>query len=277
MPFSGTTLLPSFLGIKRDFAERTTAMNNVLNALTALEIVAQNPGMGVSEIARRLRLPKSTVQRSLKALEHGGWIAQAGIGRRAGWLASPRLLALINATEPAPRLRESALPHMRRLRDRTGETIHLMAPIGCEMVLIERLDSTQYLRTVRQLGMRAPLHVGSNGKAVLAAMSDGEADTYLAGPLVAWTPQTLTDPDVIRAEIAGIRACGYAVSRGELDPDVNSVAAAITGSGARAVGSVSISCPATRLPEERIPVYGPMVAEVAAEIERDLAGEKGPV
>lgn len=247
-------------------------MDSVRNALTALEIVAQTPGMGVSEIARRMQVPKSTVQRSLKALDNGGWIVPAGNGRRTGWTASPRLLALINAIDPAPGLREAALPHMRHLRDKTGETIHLMAPFRGEAVLIERLDSTQHLRTVRQLGTRVPLHVASNGKAVLAAMTDREVDAYLAGPLIAWTPRTLTDPDAIRADIAAVRACGYAISRGELDPDVHAVAAAIIGREGRPIGSLSISCPATRLPEERILIYGPMIAAAAGNIAHDLAG-----
>ena len=159
---------------------------------------------------------------------------------------------------------------MRRLRERTGETIHLMAPDGREAVLIERLDSTQHLRTVRQLGTRCPLHVASNGKAVLAAMPAAEVEAYLAGTLIPWTFRSLTDPDALRIDIEAIRRRGYAISRGELDDDVRAVAAAILDAEGRPVGSLSISCPATRLPEERIPQYGPMVAETARLIGADL-------
>lgn len=250
-------------------------MENVLNALVTLENVAREPGIGVSELARRMHLPKSTVQRTLRTLESGGWIGTAGAGARAGWCAAPRFFALARTFEPAPGLREAALPHMRWLRDNTGETIHLMAPSGRETVLIERLDSTRHLRTVRQLGTRAPLHVASNGKAVLAALPEPEVEAYLAGPLIAWTPRSLSDPQAIRADLAAVRSRGYAISRGELDPDVNAVAAAILGGDGRPIASLSISCPATRLPEERIDEYGQMVAIAARRIGRDLP--PGPV
>ncbi len=245
-------------------------MDNVRNTLAVLELVAKQPGVGVSEVSRRLELPKSTAQRSLRALESSGWVRPAGLDARSGWRATALLFALARDAEPFPGLREAALPHMRRLRERTGETIHLMAPDGREAVLIERLDSTQHLRTVRQLGTRCPLHVASNGKAVLAAMKTAEVEAYLAGPLAPWTSRSLTDAGALRRDMAEIRARGYAISRGELDDDVKAVAAAILDAERSPVGSLSISCPATRLPEERIPQYGLMVAETARLIRADL-------
>jgi IclR family acetate operon transcriptional repressor len=245
-------------------------MESVRNALAVLEAVAQSPGIGVSELARRLGIPKSTAQRGLETLSGGGWVSR-GAGPRDGWLAGPRLFALARVAEPAPGLRRAALPHMRWLRDMTGETIHLMAPDGGEMVLIERLDSTQPLRTVRQLGGRVPLHVASNGKAVLAALPAAEQEGYLAAPLFPSSRLSITDPDRLREVLAEVRACGFAVSRGELDDGINAVAAAILRPDGRPVGSLSISCPAARLTEARIPEYGAMVAEAACRIARDAA------
>lgn len=245
-------------------------MDSVRNALALLEAVAQSPGIGVSELARRLGMPKSTAQRGLRALSAGGWVSR-GVDRRDGWLAGTRLFALARLAEPAPGLRRAALPHMRALRDATGETIHLMAPDGGEVVLIERLDSTQPLRTVRQLGGRVPLHVASNGKAVLAALPAAEQEAYLAAPLFPSSRLSITDPDRLRADLAEVRAYGFAVSRGELDDGINAVAAAVLRSDGRPIGSLSISCPAARLTEARIPEYGAMVAEAARLIARDAA------
>lgn len=245
-------------------------MDSVLNALSVLEAVAKAPGIGVSELARRLAIPKSTAQRGLQTLSAGGWVSRGG-GPRDGWLAGPRLFALARLAEPAPGLRRAALPHMRALRDATGETIHLMAPDGGEVVLIERLDSTQPLRTVRQLGGRVTLHVASNGKAVLAALPAAEREAYLAGPLFPSSRHSITDPDRLRADLAEVRACGFAVSRGELNDGINAVAAAILRPDGLPVGSLSISCPAARLTEARIPEYGAMVAEAARSIARDAA------
>ena len=247
-------------------------MDSVRTALRVFEFIAINRDIGVSELARRLDEPKSTVQRSLATLHAAGWIRPvAGSGRRRSWEVSLRVFTLTRTFRPVMRLRRAALPHMRALRDATGETIHLMAPDGPEVVLIERIDSTLSLRTVRRLGVRAPLHVASNGKAVMAALPTTEVDAYLAGDLAAWTPHTIIDPQRIRADLIEVRRLGYATSIGEFDDGVNAVAAAILDPEGRPAGSLSISCPAVRLPRELIPERGLMVAEAARAIGRDLA------
>ena len=122
----------------------------------------------------------------------------------------------------------------------------------------------------RPLGGRSPLHVASNGKAVLASMSATEQEAYLTRPLKPSTRHTITDPEALRAELERIRKLGYAVSLGELDEGVRAVAAPILGVDAAPIGSISISCPAQRLPDELIPRYGGWVRSAAKEI-RQLA------
>jgi IclR family acetate operon transcriptional repressor len=188
------------------------------------------------------------------------------------WTLSPKLLSLAQRAGH-PRLRELALPIMEKLRNKTRETIHLMVPHDDRtVVLIERLDSPQPLRIVRSLGGRSMLHVASNGKAVLAHRDASELDAYLARPLKASTPHTITDPAALRAELASVRAQGYAVSMGELDEGVRAVAAAILGPDERPVGSLSISCPAHRLPDERVARYGAWVRAAAKEISQLVSG-----
>jgi DNA-binding IclR family transcriptional regulator len=140
------------------------------------------------------------------------------------------------------------------------------------VVLIERLDSPQPLRIVRPLGARSLLHIASNGKAVLAHQTVSELEAYLARPLKASTPRTITDPHKLRSELDRVRKQGYAVSMGELDEGVRAVAAAILGPDERPVGSLSISCPAQRLPDERIARYGAWVRAAAKEIGRLVSG-----
>ncbi len=246
-----------------------SGMDSVKTALKVFEAVAMNPRIGVSELAQRLEEPKSTVQRCLVTLHEAGWIRPAD-GPRRSWVATTRLFTLGRAAESEPRLRSSALPVMQRLRDETGETIHLMVPDGHEVVLIERIDSTQPVRTVRMLGARAPLHVASNGKAVLAYLTAEEQDRYLKGPLERWTTRSLTRPLQIRTQLRRIRETGYAVNIGELDEGVNAVAAPVFNRDMRPIAAVSISCPAIRLPKQRVADYGARVAAAAAQITRAL-------
>lgn len=251
-------------------------MESVKTALRVLEAVVDTPLVGVSELARRLNEPKTTIQRCLTTLHEAGYVRPSGDSRRR-WSVTNRLLLLSRNAEAEPRLREVALPVMRWLRDETSETIHLMVPEGAEVVLIERVDSTQPVRTVRPLGAHAPLHVASNGKAILAAMSEDEREAYIRNPLVGWTKKTITDADRLRQEIAQIQKDGYAVSMGELDAEVHAVAAVILNSDGKPIATMSISCPASRLPADLVSKYGALVVKAATEISRNLKATSGMI
>lgn len=245
-------------------------MESVKTALQVLELVADAGEVGVSELARRASEPKTTIQRNLQTLYEAGWIRPVENGARRKWKLSAKLVVLAARVEAFPHLRHLALPVMDELRNQTQETIHLMLREGSQVVLVERLDSPQALRTVRPLGSRAPLHVAANGKAILARLPEAERDRYLEGPLKAWTPQTLTDPKMLAKQLSDIRSQGYAFSDGELDVNVRAVSASICPQGGGPIASLSISCPSTRLPNDCVGRYGALVKEAARQIERQL-------
>ncbi|AQZ65304.1 Transcriptional regulator, IclR family [[Actinomadura] parvosata subsp. kistnae] len=227
-------------------------MQNVINALRVLEEVADRQPVGVGELARGLGLPKSTVQRSLKTLHEAGWIRPAG-GEVTRWQVTSKALQVARRTELG--LRDAAVPVMEELRQRTGETIHLMVPEGDAVVLIERLETDKPLRIVLPLGTRLPLHASANGKAVLAHL-----DRPL-GDLPGYTDTTITDPRALRAELDAVLARGYADNRGEWRSDIAAVAAAVLAPGP--VASLSVSTPASRMTEELRAEYGKLVAGAA--------------
>ncbi|WP_157244498.1 IclR family transcriptional regulator [Nonomuraea typhae] len=235
-------------------------MQNVVNALRALEEVAARQPIGVGELARVLGLPKSTVQRSLRTLHEAGWIRPAG-GEVTRWLVTTKALQVGRRAELG--LRDVALPVMEELRQRTGETVHLAVPEGDAVVLIERLETDKPLRIVLPLGIRLPLHASANGKAFLAHL-----DRELPG-LEIYTDTTIADPETLRAELAAIRARGWADNRGEWRSDITAVAAAVLGADGP-VASLSISLPATRMTDALRPVFGELVTEAAARIAAGL-------
>ncbi|WP_043618849.1 IclR family transcriptional regulator [Nonomuraea candida] len=234
-------------------------MQNVINALRVLEEVAARQPIGVGELARALGLPKSTVQRSLVTLHEAGWIRPGGEVTR--WQVTSKALRLARRTELG--LRDAAVPVMEELRQRTGETIHLMVPEGDAVVLIERLETDKPLRIVLPLGTRLPLHASANGKAVLAHL-----DRTLA-ELPGYTDTTITDPRLLRAELAAVAERGYADNRGEWRSDIAAVAAAILGP-AGPVASLSVSTPASRMTEELRAEYGKLVRRAAATLGETL-------
>lgn len=246
-------------------------MESVRTALSLLELVAEHGEVGVSELARQSGEPKTTVQRNLVTLHEAGWLRPVQKGRRRSWALSSKILTVARHVEPVADLQQLALPVMEDLRQKTAETIHLMQRDGKEVVLIERLDSPQALRTVRAIGLRAPLHVASNGKAVLAHLDPDQIEDYLSEKLVAWTPTSHTDPAKLRRHLKLVQKQGYAFNDGELDRDVRAIAAPVFDTNTAPIAALSISCPATRFPKSKIETYGRLVKDAAAKISRSIA------
>lgn len=245
-------------------------MRSVRTTFLILEGIADNQPVGLSELARRLVLPKSTVQRGLTVLAELGWIRAHG-AQATRWTLGDKVRALSERVDDVGRLREVALPTLAQLSSETSETIHLSVREGNLMRLVERLDSKHALRLVKPIGTRSVLHAGSAGKCVLADLPGPEINSYLESSLAPVTVNTITDPRRLRGELEVVRARGYAVADQELTDGVVSVAACIAAQDGRPFAAISVSAPATRMPEECRSTYGTLVATAAADVEERLA------
>lgn len=244
-------------------------MRSVRTTFHILDAVADRQPIGLSELARQLSLPKSTVQRSLATLAELGWIRSDG-REPTRWVLGERIRLLSEKVDDLGRLREAAPPVLERLNNETLETIHLAIPESGTMRLIERRESKHPLRLVQPIGTRSPLHTASTGKAVLAFLGQSEIDAYLSGSLSSLTSHTITDPDRIKSELERVRERGYAMSNQEMTDGIISVAASIRPRGDRPIAAISISGAATRMPPEVCEEYGRKVAAGAVEIADNL-------
>lgn len=262
-----------------------SGMRAALTTLRVLEVVAELQPVGVSAIARTTGIPKSSVQRCLLTLRQAGWLASARSDSRQ-WVLTGKALSIGLQVSGELGLREAALATMQELRDETRETIHLTS-YGAEhtaeavgdtgtapdaLVIVDRLDSTEPVRTWVRLGTRAPLHASCSGRAVLAHLPEAEVERLLAGPLESYSEHTLTDRDRILAELATVRAQGYAVNDCAWRPGVGAVAAALLDPRGHPVGALAISMPIQRYDTERARKLGPRVADAAHRISRTLGG-----
>ncbi|GAA2556006.1 IclR family transcriptional regulator [Mycolicibacterium diernhoferi] len=247
------------------------ATESVVSAFRVLEAVAEAQPVGLSELARSVGLPKSTVQRNLLTLQEVGWLRPTETAPTR-WQLTYRVVAIVGRAG-GESLREAALPVMNELQLGTTETIHLAAADGDSLVLVERLDTPHRLRAFLPLGERIALHASATGLAYLSACGDEYLDKYLAGPLPAQTPDTLTDPGRIRAVVNEIRERGYSVNVGGLSHGISSLGAPIE-SASGPVAAVSVSGPSSRITADRFDELGPQVREAAARISLALRGER---
>lgn len=240
----------------------------VLRALDVLEALHNSDrDLRLTELSQAAGLAKPTAYRMLVTLQQREMVVYWPETECYG--LGPKVLEYGLRRVQRMDLRRAALPHMRRLREETQETVTLSVLLGTERQYIEQLESPQEIRQTVELGRRMPLHSGGSGKAILAFLPADQLDGYLRHvPLARLTDHTIVDPEALRAELARVRQLGYAHSWGERQVGAASVAAPIWGPFGSVLGCLSVSGPLARFTEEAMHRYGPMVRQAALAVSR---------
>ncbi len=193
------------------------------------------------EIAARLNLPKSTTYRFVHTLRDLGLLVQDPKTRR--FALGTRLLDLRPAIERPIDLRAAALPFLRELVQRSGETAHATERRGASAVIVDVLEAPHILRMVPKRGEAFPLHAGALSRAILAFLPPQEIEEILrAEPLRAFTERTPTRTGILRRVLRQTREHGFAVSHEEVTPGALGISAPILGHDGWAIGSIGLSC-----------------------------------
>jgi IclR family transcriptional regulator, acetate operon repressor len=250
--------------------ESSGGVRSVLTALRVIEEVSRRQPIGVSELARVLELPKTSVHRSLQTLQTAGWVRTLGT-ETTRWGLTTKALTVGLAGSRETSLRELAVAEMGHIRDATGETVHLAVPDEDELVIIARLDGTHSLRTFLPLGARAPLHATASGRAMLAAMSDDDVEGVLDRGLHRYTKRTLVDRRRVWREINLARKRGYATNAGEWRTDIAAIGTAIGSMTGRPFGAFAISMPFSRYQAVDRTRIAHLAVEAAARVTRELS------
>ena len=245
-------------------------MRAVITTLRVLETVADLQPVGVSAIARASGIPKSSVHRCLVTLREAEWLTTSREDRTL-WVLTGRALSVGIHAPAELGLREAALPVMRDLRDETHETIHLSG-YGSEheLIVIDRVDSDEPVRTWVRLGTRVPLHASCSGRAILGRLPDAEVERLLEGELERFSETTPPDLAAVLEDLRRVREVGYATNDCAWRPGVGAVGAALVDPRGRPVGALAISVPVQRYDAERARRLGPLAVDAARRIGASL-------
>jgi IclR family acetate operon transcriptional repressor len=225
----------------------------LLDAVTA----APEP-LTAPALADACGLNRSTAWRILATLEHHGLVERDPATSRYRLGVAVLKLAAAAGEDPLVRL---AHPVLRRLADTTGETVNLAVARRRELVYADQVQARHVLAP-NWLGRAVPLHATSTGKAFLAALPAGALDALT---LERYTDTTITDPAALRAELAAVRATGYAVSHGELEAALSGVSAAALDTAGRPAAVLSVWGADARV-RERLDALGAACVAAAAEL-----------
>jgi IclR family transcriptional regulator, acetate operon repressor len=257
----------------RRAGSRVNAPRSVLIALSTLEALSQLQPIGVGELSQRMELPKSTVQRTLIALEAAGFAYRSG--KPATWSLTLKVFQIGSRAMRGFDVITVSEPYLARLRDSTRESVSLVLLDGYQTVIAEHVASPEPVRAHAEVGTAFPMNTTSAGKAFLADADEAFVEEFLSQPLESRTPDSITDPEALRAEIRKTARRGYAINRGESRTDVVSVAAPIRDGSNRAVACLVVVGPSPRLGASRSRELGEQARAMAEEISVKLGWRRG--
>ncbi len=246
-------------------------VQSISRAFAVLDALG-GPPLGVTAIAERVGLPKSTTGRLLQSLADEGVVEQVEGG--TDYRIGARIAALFAASRPSGSLIALARPHLQALALVTGEVSGISVAEG-RMVhhMYHEQPAEQDVQVRNWTGTRLPMHVVAPGLVFLAHLADGELDRYLAGPLERFAARSMTDPAALRARLAQVRAVGFAWTRDEAADGISSVSAGVVSAGGEVVAAVHLHWPTYRFPDAGAPAGRALVTRVvdaAAVISADL-------
>lgn len=220
-------------------------LSQLMNALTA------NGGQATLKVlAAETGLHPSTAFRILSSAIANGWVDRNPAGL---YVIGRHLIGLAQQAHMGLDVRLEALPLMRKLRQRVGETVNLTVREGDAVVYVERAVSPHAPRLEHLIGTRAPLHVTAVGKLFLGSRGEEEIRSYAARRgLQAYTPNTVKTAAQLVELSLGAWHDGYALDNEEAELGIGCIGVPVLNARGEMIAGLSISAPATRRKPEWI-------------------------
>lgn len=247
-----------------------STLSSVRNAARLLkEFSPATRELGVTELARRLGIGKSTAHRLLHTLAEERLLERdPDTGAYRLGLAMYELGASVSMNTS---LHEASTPVMDELRNATKETVQVAVLDGREVVYVERRESPHTLRLFGRIGHRNDAHCTSTGKVLLAWLPTHALQDLLRGwELPAQTPYTITDPSALLAQLDDVRRRGWAIQVNETEMGAGAVAAPIRNGLGEVVAALSVAGPIQRVQGDSLQRMARLTVEAAATISRRL-------
>jgi DNA-binding IclR family transcriptional regulator len=245
------------------------SVQSIERAFSLLRALAVGP-YGITDLAARVQLPKSTVARLLGALESEGAVVQDRTG--GDYRLGEGLIDIAGAAQPRRNLVSTARPHLLELTERVGETSGLSVANGRNMYYLDHAEAGSEIQVRNWTGESCPIHAVASGLVVMAHWPEDRLDALLRSDLAATTSRTVTDPGEIRTRLERIRSLGYAWVHEEFAEGINSVAAPVFEADGSVESAVHIHGPAYRFPDPELSHdLGVLVIETAASIAAHLS------
>jgi IclR family acetate operon transcriptional repressor len=242
-------------------------MSSIRRSVQVMDLLSRRGPLGVRAVAQQLSLPLGSVHRILIDLAAEAIVERTPDGE---WELSYRLLTITGLQLDRLEFSRLARPYCERIAEATRETVNVSALSGGTGVCIDKVRGNEGMQLDARIGSRGPLYCGGSGKAMLAYISPDEQQRILDSPLAPLTPNTITDPSELKREIARIRRRGYSIDNEEVVLGVHCVGMPILDRSGWAVGGISITGPAPKVPGPALDGLVAKLNEVCGHVSRRL-------
>jgi DNA-binding IclR family transcriptional regulator len=250
-------------------AKSSSRLSSVANSIRLLKAFTDDEyELGVSSLAKRLGLAKSTVHRLASTLIKDDMLEQdKETGKYRLGLALFELGARVRRKMNVFNEAQLAL---KDLAEKTGETAHLTVLDHASVMFLYKFESRQAIRMKSVLGARVPAHCSADGKAMLAYLGAEAIEAIALDGLAASTPKTITDLSQLMGDLAQVRARGYALDDEETEIGMRAIAAPIRDHTGEVVAAISVAGPVQRMTKKVMLANAPKVIAAAEAISARL-------
>jgi IclR family acetate operon transcriptional repressor len=255
-----------------DAEPRDGGVQSVDRALSIIETLAEDDqGYRLSDLAVRTGLSTSTVHRLLATLESRRFVQFNRADLK--WHVGARAFSVGATFARRRNFSAQAVPYLRKLRDLTRETANLAVVDDEFIIVLTRMESREIMRSLTKVGGRAAMVASGVGKAVLATYSNEDVSAIIQHHgMPRLTEKSIVRPGDLFKELETIRRQGYAIDDEEACMGLRCIAAVVYNDCAEPLAAISVSGMTSRLTDDRLPLLGLTVREIAAELTAALGG-----
>ncbi|OZI26299.1 hypothetical protein CAL26_02905 [Bordetella genomosp. 9] len=249
---------------------RDPTVHAARHAIEILRCISQSqPEIGVSDIARRIGLHKSSVSRLVATLQAQRVVERNPHTDRVS--LAPGLIAIAAPLINHMGISQASRQRMAQLAEESAETVNLSIWDGREAISIDQTVGPNAITHYAAPGQNNPAHCTASGKVLLAFASEADRSAVLRAPLTRYTERTITEPAVLQRELARVRETGLALNRAEFSEDAGAVAAIVRNVNGQATIALTITVPMYRFSKARERKLLELVGHAA----RDISGQIG--
>ncbi len=234
-----------------------------------LEIVtASARPLRFTDILERSGQPRGTLHRQLMHLVEEGLLDHTD---EQTYVAGLRLLTFASQAWNGNDLRSIAAPHLRRLQEQTGESVHLGILRGTQIIYLDKIDGKHSVRMHSQIGRVSPAYCTGVGKAALSLLPEAVLNTTVSAmEFHSYTPHTIVSSAQLKQEVETIKKRGFGFDLEEHETGIQCIAVPIVATGRSYSAAISVTGPTYRLSLERLEGWAGIICEAAANISSDI-------